>query len=257
MEKLEKLVKELAPESNGESTEEITEEKQIKTLQDIGKLLLTEYIIQVGDLTIKPLLVEAYYYHQGKFNDSNSHGFGDKKIDKKCREQLSDNFNRFYFHEKKGRGGVDVCLSKGDYCLSFLIKVALINGKVYKQIDIYNKLIKESIDNPKDVLTPTYDVTTSFVCVPRKNTHKGDYALKPLAILFVESFKNKEEADAILSSLETGYKKQWVLAKYAQEKVGFDYEEACEIIKRENLYPYKIERQYFDGALNYMKEQEN
>ena len=60
MEKLEKLVEELEKESN--------EKKQIKTLQDIGKLLLTEYIIQVGDLTIKPLLVEAYYYHQGKFN---------------------------------------------------------------------------------------------------------------------------------------------------------------------------------------------
>lgn len=250
MEKLEKLVDELEKESN-------KEKERVKILQDIGKLLLTEYIIQVGDLTIKPLLVEAYYYHQGEFNDSNSHGFGDKKIDKKCREQLSNNFNRFYFHEK-GRGGVDVCLSsKGDYCLSFLIKVALINGKVYKQIDIYNKLIKESIDNTKDVLTPTYDITTSFVCVPRKNTHKGDYTLKPLAILSVESFKNKEEADAILSSLETGYKKQWVLAKYAQEKVGFDYEEACEIIKRENLYSYKIERQYFDEALNYIKEQEN
>lgn len=248
MEKLEKLVEELEKESN--------EKKQIKTLQDIGKLLLTEYIIQVGDLTIKPLLVEAYYYHQGKFNDSNSHGFGDKEIDKKCREQLSNHFNRFYFH-KKGRGGVDVCLSKKDYCLSFLIKVALINGKVYKQIDIYNKLIKESIDNNKDVLTPTYGITTSFVCVPRKNTHKGDYILNPLAILSVESFKNKEEADAILSSLETGYKRQWVLAKYALEKVGFNYEEACKIIKRENLYSYKIERQYFDGALNYIKEQEN
>lgn len=251
MEKLERLVEELEKESN-------KEKERVKILQDIGKLLLTEYIIQVGDLTIKPLLVEAYYYHQGKFNDSNSHGFGDKKIDKECRKQLSNrfNFNRFYFH-KKGRGGVDVCLSKGDYCLSFLIKVALINGKVYKQIDIYNKLKKESIDNTKDVLTPTYDITTSFVCVPRKNTHKGDYALKPLAILSVESFKNKEEADAILSSLETGYKKQWVLAKYAQEKVGFDYKEACEIIKRENLYSYKIERQYFEKALNYIKEQEN
>lgn len=249
MEDLKKLVDKLVAESN--------EEKQIKTLQDIGKLLLTEYIIQVGDLTIKPLLVEAYYYHQGKFNDINSHGFGDKEIDKKCREQLSNNFNRFYFH-KKGRGGVDVCLSsKKDYCLSFLIKVALINGKVYKQIDIYNKLIKESIDNNKDVLTQTYGITTSFVCVPRKNTHKGDYTLNPLAILSVESFKNKEEADAILSSLETGYKKQWVLAKYAQEKVGFNYEEACEIIKRENLYSYKIESQYFEKALNYIKEQGN
>lgn len=96
-----------------------------------------------------------------------------------------------------------------------------------------------------------------FVYWADKAARQGDYILNPLAILSVESFKNKEEADAILSSLETGYKRQWVLAKYALEKVGFNYEEACEIIKRENLYSYKIERQYFDGALNYIKEQEN
>ena len=65
MEKLKKLVYELVDENN-------KEKERVKILQDIGKLLLTEYIIQVGDLTIKPLLVEAYYYHQGKFNDSNS-----------------------------------------------------------------------------------------------------------------------------------------------------------------------------------------
>ena len=46
MEKLEKLVDELKKES-------IEEKERVKILQDIGKLLLSEYIIQVGDLTIK------------------------------------------------------------------------------------------------------------------------------------------------------------------------------------------------------------
>ena len=41
---------------------ENTSEKtaQVKILQEIGKKLLTEYVIKVGDITIKPLWVEAY-----------------------------------------------------------------------------------------------------------------------------------------------------------------------------------------------------
>ena len=46
MEKLEKLVNELVAESN--------EEKQIKTLQDIGKVLITEYEIIVDGIKIEP-----------------------------------------------------------------------------------------------------------------------------------------------------------------------------------------------------------
>ena len=34
---------------------------QVKLLQEIGKKLLTEYVIKIGDITIKPLWVEAYY----------------------------------------------------------------------------------------------------------------------------------------------------------------------------------------------------
>ena len=109
----------------------------------------------------------------------------------------------------------------------------------------------------KDVLAPSYNSRNSLVCIPRKNTHKGDYAAKPLAILSVESFKNNAEATAIINSLETGHKKQWVLAKYALEKADFNVESACEIIKNEGLYAYKIESRYFDRALEYIKEQKN
>lgn len=248
MKSLEDRIKDLENERN--------KEKQVEILQEIGKLLLSKYKIQIGDLTIEPLLVEAYYYHPGKFDDSNTHGFGNYKLDKECRKLQSNCFNRLYFH-KKGYGGVDVCLSKGDYCLSFLIKVALINGKAYKQEGIYQKLKKECIDDTKDVLAPSYNSRNSLVCIPRKNTHKGDYAAKPLAILSVESFKNNAEATAIINSLETGHKKQWVLAKYALEKADFNIENACEMIKSEGLYSYKIESRYFDRALKYIKEQKN
>lgn len=62
MDELKKLVKNLEKEND--------EEKQKKILQNIGKLLLTEYIIQIGNLTIKPLLVEAYYYNSNFKDDS-------------------------------------------------------------------------------------------------------------------------------------------------------------------------------------------
>ena len=62
MKNLEELVKELEKES-------IEEKERVKILQDIGKLLLTEYIIQVGDIKVYPLWVEAYYFNNKKFPD--------------------------------------------------------------------------------------------------------------------------------------------------------------------------------------------
>lgn len=249
MEALKNLVCQLEKENN--------KKKQIKILQEISKILLTEF--KIGDISIKPILVESYYYHQGKFDDNNTHGYGDNKKDKMCRELQSNRFNQLYFH-RKGYGGVDICLSMGDYCLSFLIKVAVINGEVYKQKGIKDKLMIESIgdmEKLKNILKYTNNKKKLFVCIPRKNTHKGDFAQAPLAILSVEAFTNKEEANAISASLENGHKKQWVIAKYALEKANLDIEKAREIIKNENLYPYKIENQYFDSALKYIKGLEN
>ena len=46
-----------------EELEKMTDEGEIvKQLQEIGKMLLTDYIIKVGDITVEPLWVEAYYY---------------------------------------------------------------------------------------------------------------------------------------------------------------------------------------------------
>ena len=47
-----------------EDLEKMTDEGEIvKQLQEIGKMLLTDYIIKVGDITVEPLWIEAYYYN--------------------------------------------------------------------------------------------------------------------------------------------------------------------------------------------------
>ena len=106
-----------------EKLEKDDEKKAVIILKQINEQLLTEYVIKVDDVIIEPLLVEAYYYHPGKFEDFNTHRYGDER----CRKMQSNRFGQLYFH-RKGYGGLDLCLSMGDdYCLSFLIKNSLVS----------------------------------------------------------------------------------------------------------------------------------
>ena len=61
MKKLQEIIEKLEKESN--------KEKQEIVLQEIGQLLLTEYVIQIGDIEVYPLWVEAYYYNEKNFPD--------------------------------------------------------------------------------------------------------------------------------------------------------------------------------------------
>ena len=62
----------------------------VKSLQEIGKLLLTDYVIQVDDITVEPMWVEAYYYNRRCFTDPFVHQNPEQK-----------NFGTLYFHHKK------------------------------------------------------------------------------------------------------------------------------------------------------------
>lgn len=115
--------------------------KRVHLLQKINEKLLSAYYIEIDDnFKIYPLLVEAYYYDKGKFEDGSTHGSNKQKSESECR------FGKLYFHQK-GRGGIDICLSCGKYYLSFLIK----NSMVYKpgvkkfcsQIELYDELNAE------------------------------------------------------------------------------------------------------------------
>ena len=126
MEELKKIVKNLE--------EERDEGKQIALLQHIESKLLNEYNIVIKDNIIEPLRVEAYYYpfnDECKFNDPCAHK-STKKI---------NNFGKLYFIEERyGYPGIDLCLSLGNYYLSFLIKNSRIGDTYYKQMDLFDKL---------------------------------------------------------------------------------------------------------------------
>lgn len=198
MDELKKLVENLEKEND--------EEKQKKILQNIGKLLLTEYIIQIGNLTIKPLLVEAYYYNSN-FKDDSVHAANKSNANtyKLARTRQENNFGELYVHYGT-KGGIDVVLSNGKYYLSFLIKNALINNKFAAQCKVSQILCEncDYIDKCNKGINCKYYGTnilkhkdnienTEIVFVRRKgleNENKYKYKDESLAALPIYKIKN-------------------------------------------------------------------
>lgn len=99
----------------------------VTQLQKINMCFLQKYMIVVNDLKIYPVEVESYYYKKLVFEDLICH-----------QNKLQRNrFGKLYFHRKgkfkddkisTGYGGIDLCLSLGDYFLSILIRSAYINN---------------------------------------------------------------------------------------------------------------------------------
>lgn len=210
MEKLKVVVKNLE--------EETDRKKQIELLQSINCLLLTEYVIKIRDLIIQPLLVEAYYYCPGKFEDTNTHGFKSEK----CRRGQSGRFGKLYVH-KMGYGGIDICLSmREDYCLSFLIK----NSFVYKNAAEENKkfctqvsllrYLKENLGGAdiieqKGVLCEKNKEAAPVINTVRKGVN-GSFKNDELASLSVYSLKEYP------LTLEKGYTKKKIVENYLKKE---------------------------------------
>ncbi len=139
MEKLKELVEQLVKLNN--------ENDIIKKLQEIGDYLLTKSI-KIGTTIIKLLWVEAYYKNDDVgFIDESAHSTDAQK----------NNFCKLYFHHKTGdrRSGVDLCVSNGDYYLSFLLKYTIVDDVFTTQAQLHNKIFEEYqnhqielIDNP-------------------------------------------------------------------------------------------------------------
>ena len=178
MDELKKLVENLEKEND--------EKKQEKILQNIGKVLITEYEIIVDGIKIEPLWVEAYYYNQNKFADCNTH------LDDKQKNR----FGQLYFHNK-GYGGFDICLSNSDeFYLSFLLKATLINGEFSTQTGIYDFLTandksESELENKKDILVKknspeSYEIKYA----ERVGITKPCYKTKALAMFSFDALGN-------------------------------------------------------------------
>lgn len=136
MEKLNSLVQNLLD----------TVKEETMCLQQINTALLQDYKLSVGGyLTVLPTMVDAYYSNptaKYPYVDANMHAMMDtKSANKEIWNLQSNRFGKLYFH-KMGHGGVDICLSNGkNYCLTFNLKGAIINGEeIWSQ-----KRIKERI----------------------------------------------------------------------------------------------------------------
>ena len=148
---------------------------QVKLLQEIGKKLLTEYVIKIGDITIKPLWVEAYY------SDTNT-GFVDEAVH--GNECQKNQYGALYFHHKTDdqRSGVDICLSCGNYYLSYLLKYTLVNGVFKSQAQLSSMIPHELREDAKSVLVKEQNPAEVMVCTKRIGIMSSAYKDADLAI---------------------------------------------------------------------------
>lgn len=121
MEDIKLLVNQLSTHNN--------RQEQVKILQEINTLLLTQYMLKINDdFIVYPIEIEAYYYNSS-FPDDTVH-----------KSELQKNrFGKFYFHRKGrdrdnkilfSRSGIDICLSESDNCFfGVLIRSARVDDK--------------------------------------------------------------------------------------------------------------------------------
>lgn len=206
MERLKTLV------SNLEKLGENDKDDAVIILKQINEQLLTEYVIKVDDVIIEPLLVEAYYYHPGKFEDKNTHGYRNER----CRKMQSNRFGQLYFH-RKGYGGLDLCLSMGDdYCLSFLIKNSLVSHVGFcTQTKLSEQLTKtktrEEMERIQNVLCKKHR-DFEIIHTVRKGLISETFRTKALASLPIDKSKDYP------FTLENGHSRTILINAYLKKE---------------------------------------
>jgi hypothetical protein len=216
-------------------------DKQVKALQEINRLILMNYMIKFDDYScLYPIEVEAYYYHDGKFEDPYTH-----------QNDLQKNrFGKFYFHRKTAdaagkfncaRGGVDICLSMAeDYYLSVLIRGIRINSICSKPNIIAHYIIgdeyyDEGDDCSNDVQKTIEDLEKDIYLCKAKNDPRGKDILINTERVGLSKDDNPYYAYKLRSLIEFGAKysnkypnRDDLAIEYFQQQGG---EVTCERIK--------------------------
>ena len=249
MDKLEALVISLEKQTPREKGEK--DDKIVKKLQEILELFLRNYYVKFGTFKIDPVLVEAYYHNEKNFSDPAVHAARKErgKIATHARERQKDNFGKLYIHNVITKNdGLDVCLSKGDYYFSILIKNAVINDKYFATQSNVSKIICDKCQGCDEVPNCIYyqecvlkkreqpkDMNVIFL--PRKNVPSDER----LAAVSLDSIK----ANMTDLSLAQGYGKQWECSVIALSEVG-NIEKAKK--HADEMFGSSIEEKYFELA---------
>ena len=194
---------------------------QVNFLQEIGKKLLTEYVIKVGDITIKPLWVEAYY------SDTNT-GFVDEAVH--GNECQKNQYGALYFHHKTDdqRSGVDICLSCGNYYLSYLLKYTLVNGIFKSQAQLSSMIPHELRGTAKNVLVKEQNPAEVMVCTKRIGIMSSAY--KDADLAFARDINQRFVTDSgEKKSLpqKTELLKAYIDAVYSDDQINTEEQKAA------------------------------
>ena len=194
---------------------------QVNFLQEIGKKLLTEYVIKIGDITIKPLWVEAYY------SDTNT-GFVDEAVH--GNECQKNQYGALYFHHKTDdqRSGVDICLSCGNYYLSYLLKYTLVNGIFKSQAQLSSVIPHELRGTAKNVLVKEQNPAEVMVCTKRIGIMSSAYKDADLAIArdINQRFVTDSEEKKSLPQ-KTELLKAYIDAVYSDDQISTEEQKAA------------------------------
>lgn len=212
---------------------------KVQKLKEIGKKLLNEYEIKIGNMVIEPLLVEAYY-NSSNFPDDSVHAAKKSNANTYtlAKQRQKNNYGELYVHYGT-KDGIDIVLSNGDYYLSFLIKNALIHFIGSSQCVIYAKQCKISemlcgeCDGKvncekgmackhygKKVLKSVQPKNNEIIFVKRKGL-KNSYADKPLAALPINKIKDYSftAGESSTKIVKTYIEKQISMKDYDEEKL--------------------------------------
>ena len=194
---------------------------QVNFLQEIGKKLLTEYVIKIGDITIKPLWVEAYY------SDTNT-GFVDEAVH--GNECQKNQYGALYFHHKTDdqRSGVDICLSCGNYYLSYLLKYTLVNGVFKSQAQLSSMIPHELREDAKNVLVKEQNPAEVMVCTKRIGIASSAYKDEDLAIARdINQRFSTESGEKKSLPQKTELLKAYIDAVYSDDQINTEEQKAA------------------------------
>lgn len=223
---------------------------QIQLLQKIGAKLINEYEIHVGNLKIEPMLVEAYYYHKGKFEDNSVYAAKEDNAGLYARSRQQKNLGKLFIHYNDW--GIDVCLTdSGDYYLSYLIKNALVNGEWQTQKQIGMQVCQKcsKYEECKSIWECQYNDTV--VLQPRRSPKDGKIIFIPRVNIANKNLLGALSAEDLVNekydfTLPTGYAKQWRISVCALLETA-DEDEARKIAKKYNNN-VKVEDKYWELA---------
>ena len=217
----------------------------VKALQEISKKLLQEYVIGIGEFTIEPLLLEAYYYNKDAgFEDDSVHAANNSKADtyELARDRQKNHFGELYVHYG-AKDGIDIVLSDGNYYLSFLFKNALINNKFAKQCKVSEMLCEKcdqsgTCDKGKKcryygeiILKKRKTAKDAIVFSTVRRGLAKDSSFKDEKLAAVTGFELKDENQKpYVFTFEKGYGKEWTVAEYMRCHPEKDRKAQCKAL---------------------------